>query len=263
MHLLNILELFEFSSFENDISNLILKIHNNLFYNSKIPIILYLPPGLYYTDPLYFNRSNLKIIGSGIDNTIIKLKPQKLFKDSHWSLIGIGKSREYNDKSPIKKLSNILISNLTLDGNKNNCFGASGNFHECLSFSGITNSAIINCKVINAVHNGIQLNNCRNILISNNIIDDVEGWGIHISCNGLGKHNMTKYCQIIRNSVSNSGWAKKRGGIDQNPSCCFNSYIDNSCYDNYQNYCIYNSVIDFKGNLSFNNRFGHITNKYK
>jgi hypothetical protein len=72
-------------------------------------VILY--PGTYVIDGQVALPSNIQLIGSGVDKTILKLKEYSLFFSNAVGNQGFIKASQ---------LTNVLISNLTLDGNRIN-----------------------------------------------------------------------------------------------------------------------------------------------
>ena len=204
---------------------------------------IFIPAGVYLTNPLTV-YSNTVIYGEGAAS-VIKLLPQNLEPAEHWAILRM-------KGTPDNKIRNVHIKNLFIDGNKDKHVGKPGSFHETVTFDWGENSSITNLTIVDTIHNGIQVDGARNILIANNTIINADGWGIHLSDNGEGFERRTEDTLVVNNVVMNSGFRTNRGGIDQNPSSANNIFINNLAKDNSINYEIHNNTRAYKNNISIN-----------
>jgi len=147
-------------------------------------------------------------------------------------------------------VSGVTVANLTVDGNKANVT-ASGNALnvECIDIKDATGIRLHNVTLRDATSDGVDLDDCTDVVIYACHAYDCGGWGFHFS-------HGTVENKLVGSVADNCGHDQDRGGIDQwgpsggNPGGLRNSYIGNTARDCYRNYAIRGSGAVFIGNQS-------------
>jgi len=142
---------------------------------------VFLPAGTYLINSTTTVPSNVWIEGAGASSTILYVK------DSSNCTVFINSDQT-------KGNTNIKISNLKIDGNKDN--NTSGGFG--IYFKYVDNSQIENCFIYNTKEEGVYFYASENNIISHNIVDGISDYGIEFYG---GSHNIIAD-NLIQNNAS-------------------------------------------------------------
>lgn len=154
--------------------------------------------------------SNVTLEGQGL-GTVVRLEDNQDTAIRSVSVI-------VNDNFFVGGNTNIAVRNLTVDGNKAGQDLANipnPQDWECINFKYVTNSVVEGCRCINAVGDGIDIDDGERNVVSSNICENNEGAGIHISIGS--PRNL-----ISGNITRGNGAGLQRAGID-----VYNSSPDN------------------------------------
>lgn len=169
---------------------------------------LYLPRGVYFvTDSIVIDFSNVTIEGDGIGATIIKV--------GAW-VDGIRVSKGY--PLPKEILQNIVIQNLTIDGNKDGyANGPNDTYGNGINVNGCNNVIIQNCEVKNPAEQGI-VSTYWNISdkAKSIVIDKCIVHGCKINRIGIGIEGQSRNSRVTNNSVFDGGFIFVGNGASGN-----------------------------------------------
>lgn len=163
---------------------------NSLDLNKERTILL--RPGEYLLLAPIKIASNLTLVGSGIDLTILKASSTTLIKNKDYTQIGN---------------SNIRILNMTLDGDTTNGKGSGILLRE------VSNILIDNVKIINTFYDAIQINlendpppikPSENIIIKNCIISNCGKVGGAYTSDTIAFHDVRNFI-ISNNNITDGG----------------------------------------------------------
>lgn len=188
-----------------------------------------------------FEGSNIQILTTPLvidtSNNNIDFKNQKYFLENHSNcpVIIIGTI----EQTPLKLIENITISNLIVDGNKDNqdyeIWDNKENYirNNCLTIRHAANITIRNCNFTNARSGNIVIEkNCNNITIENCFIAD----GFFDGIAGYDSYQ----CHIKNNVIVNNNYA----GLS------FDHHFNNNVIEH--NHIYFNNLGVFLRNSDFN-----------
>src|SRR5690625_4837688 len=199
-------------------------------------VIIAAAPTSYLINPITL-LSGVGLEGVGRQSRLV-LAPQNLSQLGKHAMIEIFGTEEV----PVQ---DCFVRGLSLDGNKAAHTGAGDRYNmEVVNVKWGRGIVIEDNRIIDAIGEGIDLDDSYGCIIRGNRISGSGGFGIHLSTNSFGN-------TIEGNQCWENGFEHSRGGIDQYISSHNNTYSGNVCWDNYRNYHITGSGAGFTGNISW------------
>jgi len=126
-------------------------------------------------------------------------------------------------KGGSEKFTGVTIEGGTLDGNKDN-ITLTGTldfpYVECLEIDDCIDVTVINVKVINSPGEGIDMDNCENVLVKKIIARDCDGLAVHFSSGTIRS-------TVIESRAYDCGHKFERAGFDTGGSTSDDNTIEN------------------------------------
>lgn len=150
-------------------------------------------------------------------------------------------------------VSGSFIRKVTVDYNRDNVTHTlDPRDNECISVVWGDSCEVSECRTVNGISEGIDIDHTINSRIVVNECTNNNGHGIHISSG-------SSQCVIMGNRCWDNGWVAFRAGMDcyegfdiggpnEIPESHNNVYVGNDCWDNYINYRILGPGCVFDGN---------------
>lgn len=104
-------------------------------------------------------------------------------------------------------VSNAVVRDIEIDGNKANVTGTNELNIECLDWVNCTGCRTIRVRTLNAKSDGVDYDNCVDCYTIYGYAQDCDGWGVHISLTSVRCYTIE--CEAVACGIANS-----RGGFD-------------------------------------------------